>query len=54
MSHIKIKYMNCNFGGDVQRSETLMRLEVQEIPQDSFQYLGSIIRMEELMKMSTA
>ena len=40
----KTKYVDCNFSGDVQRAETIVRVEVQEIPQrDSFQYLGSLI-----------
>ena len=39
-----MEYMNCDFSEDVQRDATLMRIEVQEIPQRySFQYLGSII-----------
>ena len=36
--------MNCNSSGDVQRDETPMSTEGQEIqPKDSFQYLGSTI-----------
>lgn len=36
--------MNCNVSGDMQRNETSVRIEDQEIPQkDSFQYSGSII-----------
>ena len=36
--------MDCNFGGHIQKAETTMRIDAQEIPQrDSFCYLGSII-----------
>ena len=44
ISCTKTKYMDCNFNGDVQRDETPVKIEAQEIPQrDSFWYLGSII-----------
>ena len=40
----KTEYMDCNFSRDVQIVETIMRIEVQEIPQrDSFRYFGIII-----------
>ena len=36
--------MECNFSGHVQRAETTIKIETQEIPQrDSFRYLDSII-----------
>lgn len=46
--------MNCNFGGDVQRDVTPMRIEAQQIPQgEPFQYLDSIISKDvRLRKMS--
>ena len=28
-----MKYMNCNFSGDVQRDVTPVRIKVQEMPQ---------------------
>ena len=54
LSNTKAKYMNCNFGGDVQRDVTPMRIEAQQIPQGvSFRYLGFIISKDaRLRKMS--
>ena len=31
LSHIKTKYVDCNFNGDVQRVESTVRIEAQEI-----------------------
>ena len=44
ISRTKAEYMDCNFVGHMERAETIMRIEDQEIPQsDSFRYFGSII-----------
>ena len=39
--------MDCNLSGHIQRAETIVRIEAQEIAQiDSFYYLGSIIKKD--------
>ena len=43
ISHTKTKYKNCNLSGEMQRYETPVTTEAQEIPQrDSFRYLSSM------------
>ena len=47
ISHAKTAYIYCNFSGHIQRAQTTMRIEAQEIPQrNSFYYLGSIISQD--------
>ena len=36
ISHTKTKYMYCNFIGHIQRAETTMRIEAQELPQRDY------------------
>ena len=48
INHIKIEYIDYNFNGHIQRDETTVRIETQEIPQrDSLYYLGLIISKDE-------
>eukprot|EP00268_Persea_americana_P016705 TRINITY_DN17929_c0_g2_i1.p1 TRINITY_DN17929_c0_g2~~TRINITY_DN17929_c0_g2_i1.p1 ORF type:complete len:103 (-),score=14.21 TRINITY_DN17929_c0_g2_i1:4-312(-) len=44
ISRTKAEYMDCNFNGHIERTEIIVRIEYQEMPQSNyFHYLGSII-----------
>ena len=48
ISCIKTKYIVCNFNGHIERAETTVKINDNEIPQsDSFHYLSAIISKDD-------